>query len=282
VTAVALAVVAVLAVAGGAVVLQPTAPTPAGTASTATPSPASTDTPTRPPQTATMPPDGVTGGGVGGQRVAPGLVSSGVDDLDALVTAHERAAATRSYAWTFSARRRDSDDRATVSAAWLVTARVAAPTTYRAEVRSWGDPPFVPAEVDVPESASVYADGTRRYVRADGRVTAEASAGADETTHASAHVRDLLDAARTDVTNRSVREGTTRYRVDALGSSRVDWVGYEATAFVTPDGFVREARATYRPRGTDDVVVVRFRYDAVNRTTVTPPAWYERARNRTG
>ncbi|MFB6161670.1 MAG: hypothetical protein ABEJ61_10945, partial [Haloferacaceae archaeon] len=95
------------------------------------------------------------------------------------------------------------------------------------------------------------------------------------------YVRWFLSGNRDDAET-VVRDGTTLVRVTVRGIPYPGIDDYTVTALVTDSGFVPELRVSYTRPVRDVAVEITSRYTRVGETTVAPPAWYERARNRTG
>ncbi|CQR49377.1 hypothetical protein BN996_00837 [Haloferax massiliensis] len=83
------------------------------------------------------------------------------------------------------------------------------------------------------------------------------------------------------VTDATAESGTALYRVRGRGTDFPRSRDYRVEAIVEEGGFVRSMRVTYETR--DGLgVEVWFAYDAVGETTVTRPAWLDRADGSTG
>jgi len=231
--------------------------------------------------------------------LAPGLTRTGVTDVDALVAAHRRVTANRSFVWVERRGRvfGDSGDIATASVAVRnrTVAHVESPTVYRVWTRQ--NSVRLGSESVGVASYSAYADGQTRHVRytldaraSDGDIGASGTEDRYRTLDAvSVHESDHVGGAATGgirnflaVENATVSvtrvDGRTYYRVRSrqppLASSG-QIRNYTVTATVSPDGFVRSLDvsfvwATAPPRK----VRYAFAYGDVDETTVDPPAWY--------
>jgi len=232
--------------------------------------------------------------------LAPGLTRTGVADVDALVAAHRRATANRSFVWV-ERRGRVFDDSSTVATASVTlrnrtVARVESPTVYRV----WTRQNSVRLGTDAVDVAdySAYADGRARHVRyiRDARSgDSDSSAGGPDHRYrtldaVSVHESDHVDGAATGairnflaVENATVSvarvDGRTYYRVRSrqppLTASR-QIRNYTVTATVSSDGFVRSLDVSFVWVTSAPPRKVRyaFAYDDVGETTVDPPVWY--------
>ncbi|RDZ48106.1 hypothetical protein C5B86_03330 [Haloferax sp. Atlit-19N] len=269
-----LAAVAVTAGPGGVPVLgealggqQPSVPTPAATTSEPTP------TPTPEPRT-----------------VAPGVTTAGVENATLLAAAHRRAAANRSYRWTLRYRESIAGDE---TGREVEVVHVEAPHVYVSEVQRAGRLRAFPRPT---ASEDAYADGTTRYARRPAEPDGVAARVLDpdvrdgpgrQASRAARYLEWYLSADETtvtrveSVTNATVEDGTPLYRIEGRDTDFPRSRGYRVEAIVEESGFVRSMRVTYETR--DGLgVEVWFAYDAVGETTVTRPAWLDRADGSNG
>lgn len=100
-------------------------------------------------------------------------------------------------------------------------------------------------------------------------------------------VETRLSTPTTELVGTTERDGQELYRL--TGRGQPDWPalgsveGYNVTALVTLEGFVREVTVSYTVRSGTRLVDVRrhLQYDRVGETTVTPPVWYQTTSDRT-
>lgn len=241
-------------------------------------------TPTEQVTTAAPVPTG--GAGVPGDRLAPGLASDGVTDVERLGRAHDRALANRSF--TQTTRSVSRFDNGTVYRRLLVTTAVDADGDYlfvsewtRLSGRSddvvrlvgWGNDSHnvrrlirdgAPNETEVLGRESVAADGRNGPMLAD-----------------------LLARAGVTVAGENTTDGRTEYLLTARGLNR-ETIPYASSlrqsggrlrAVVTGEGFIRSAagRATGTLAGEPAQVRFTASYDDLDETTVEKPAWVDRA-----
>lgn len=208
---------------------------------------------------------------VAGTTLPPGVTEVGVEDPDALARAHVRAAAGRSYRLAIVVR----TERVGETTVETFRARVANDSTYLATVGTADG-----------TTRTVYVEGNRIVVRRAGDppqyerrpTTTDPPAAAIAERAADAAAR-YLSLGRATVQPVSVY-GITVVRIEGRGAERVTGtIQYDALAYVEPSGFVRVLQVQYqcttdRPCRRVTVVV---EHQAVNRTTVSRPAWYEEA-----
>ncbi|WP_058826052.1 hypothetical protein [Haloferax sp. Q22] len=268
-----LAAVVVTAGSGGVPVLgdalggqQPSSPTPAAAT---TPEP----TPTPEPRT-----------------VAPGVTTAGVENATLLAAAHRRAAANRSYRWTLGYRESIAGDE---TGREVEVVHVEAPHVYVSEVQRAGRLRAFPRPT---ASEDAYADGTTRYARRPTEPDGVAARVLDpdvrdgtgrQASRAARYLDWYLSTDETSVArvttpaNASVENEVALYRIEGRGTDFPRSRGYRVEAVVEEGGFVRSMRVTYETR--DGLgVEVWFAYDAVGETTVTRPAWLDRADGSSG
>lgn len=219
----------------------------------------------------------------------PGVSERGIEDLDALFSAHGTQIATESYVLY-------SDSRVVGAATgsqpeWQrrqFSATVTNPTTYRLDVVQRNNQ--VNDTTPAWSNYTVYANGSARLVRIDNE------SGAD--------YRILNTVWRRDQFTRVV---TSRLgRILSPGPATVDWVEhdgqeyvrirqgnasavsnegpptYEATLLVTEEGLLRRARVRYRNPATQreaaSIRVVTFEYRQLGSADPRRPDWLAAAR----
>lgn len=214
----------------------------------------------------------------------PGVDGDTVTDLDALLAAHVRYLAARSYtlAWT----RRVAGGSDPTRTAFRREYAVANGTTYRRRAVDGGDGDMVRTYVD--------PTGRYRHVDATGETSRREAAGTvrDPRRRFAAlpvSVVDLLvDPDATEV--RPVARNGTRY---ALLVSRTaprgvddfyadaDVRAFTAAVWVHPDGYLRTVSYEFTLNGGREPIrmAVRYDYTAVGETAVTRPAWVARFRD---
>ncbi|ELZ90048.1 hypothetical protein [Haloferax sulfurifontis] len=224
--------------------------------------------------------------------VAPGVTTAGVENATRLAAAHRRAASNRSYRWTLGYRESIAGDE---TGREVEVVLVEAPNVYVSEVERTGRLRAFPRPT---ASEDAYADGTTRYARRPAEPDGVAARVLDsdvrdgpgrQASRAARYVDWYLSTDETTVTRierattaaAEAGPGRARYRIEGRGTDFPRSRGYRVEAVVEEDGFVRSMRVTYETR--DGLgVEVWFAYDAVGETTVTRPAWLDRADGSTG
>lgn len=224
------------------------------------------------------------------RAVAPGVTTAGVENATRLAAAHRRAAANRSYRWTLGYRESIAGDE---TGREVEVVHVEVPHVYVSEVRRTGRLRAFPRPTASEDS---YADGTTRYARRPAEPDGVAARVLDpdvrdgpgrQASRAARYLDWYLSTDETSVTrveraaNAAAESGTALYRVRGLGTDFPRSRDYRVEAVVEENGFVRSMRVAYETR--DGLgVEVWFAYDAVGGTTVTRPAWLDRADGSTG
>ncbi len=216
----------------------------------------------------------------------PGVTESGIEDVDALAAAHERAVANRSH---------------TVWIDWY-RPRNLRPNGTRVkrdiDVASEGDRYLIETENEVGDertrSGAIYHDGSGIYVAAwnetDGqygrvfRITPRQNSVPTPESVRTRVVTRYLSTPTTNVTGVVERDGQRLYRVAGSGppntTSALTIRNYTVGALVDSRGFVRDVtvRATVEHPDTAPERAFRVKreitYDRVGSTTVEPPGWY--------
>lgn len=232
------------------------------------------------------------------RSLPPGVSARGGINVRALTRAHAEALADRSYRWVLAFNASDRRGSTVTRELLRREVRVQNATVYvddvrRIERRSDGE--------TVRTRRVTYADGNVRYVKHVNRsgTTYTAARIAPAATRQDwfvalvrAYIGQFLSVSGATVTGTPAdRDGRTLYRVvttdDPYGVGSPygiqDVANYTATAYIDSDGLVHELRVEYDVPEDDGAehVSVAFRYEAVGRTTVEPPAWYGTARNAT-
>lgn len=277
---VAVAVVALVLLAGCGSATDPATP---GTA-TVTPAPVPTAAPTdspagtpSPAPTATRSPSPAHAG-----TLPPGVTASGIANVSALARAHRAALEGRSYR-TVSVVNRSSHD------GWERTRRV---------VRVDGDRLHLvrrTRSIGEDRSSRIEYLGDRgRYVRCErGGETGACETGLPSvaTGDAAGTVLVLLSGTESRLAGTESRLAGAdrsaeplRHRVVVTGSSfglgspygTLEARNYTATALITPSGLVSEVRASYDLVGGGNRfrVTVRLEFSDLGTVRVTPPPWY--------
>jgi len=224
------------------------------------------------------------------RTVAPGVTTASVENATRLAAAHRRAAANRSYRWTLRYRESIARDE---TGREVEVVRVEAPHVYVSEVKRAGQLRAFPRPT---ASEDAYADGSTRYARRPAEPDGVAARVLDpdvrdgpgrQASRAARYLDWYLSTDETSVTrvesvtNATAESGTALYRVQGRGTDFPRSRDYRVEAIVEESGFVRSMRVTYETR--DGLgVEVWFAYDAVGETTVTRPAWLDRADGSTG
>lgn len=230
-----------------------------------------------------------------GGPLPPGVTGSGIEDVDALAAAHERAVANRSH---------------TVWIDWY-RPRNLRPNGTRIQrdidIASEGDQYLIETENEAggerTRSGAIYHDGSGLYAavwnetaREYGRVFRITPRQNSVPTPESVRTRLVtryLSTPRTNVTGVVEQDGQALYRVTGTGqpntTSAVTIRAYSVEALVDSQGFVRDVtvRATVEHPDTSPERTFRVEreitYDRVGTTTVEPPAWYlNHTRDRRG
>lgn len=213
----------------------------------------------------------------------PGVTEERVTNLTALAAAHERAMANRSHRiWLdrYSERVNANDTRVKHDFDMVVEGERFLITNAVVE------------SDDRRRLGAVYHDGAVTYGAVWNGSTGTYGqvleidprhdlAPTPETVRRTA-VRRFLSAARTNVTHRTARDGTTLYRVVATGrpsATAFDQVwNYTAVALVDSRGYVRDLTVEFTARSSSRIYQMRHEltYSRVGTATVEAPAWYER------
>jgi hypothetical protein len=208
----------------------------------------------------------------------PGVFTNGTVYVDRLVFAHINYVRDRSYRWTFSTNRTNDDPNA--SNQQFVRRAAVDGDTYL----------FREASPDTNTSQSLFFEDGMGYARITTDDTTEFRPVGDSV-EGSQYL--LVDTAierfltglsfEVDVVQ---RDGQTFYRLyapdgpvpPAVRSDRSRVWNYTATAYVTPEGFVRTLAVDYdREFGSvSEDVSVRLRYTDVESTALTRPDWVGR------
>lgn len=211
----------------------------------------------------------------------PGVHADGSVNAGALSRAHNRSLENQTYTWLVDY---DTGEEDFVGGVF----------TRRAVV---GDQSFFVEQVSLGPGAntSLYvneSDGFLRAAEDNGtrydllRIPGDV----EEYVFAGEAIRRFLGGGTFDVTAIE-REGQVYYRLHAadgpvpttLASSSIVIRNYTATAYVTPDGFVRSLTAEYDRVIDGERSHVSFRYDysALGESTPTAPSWVGEVRQRT-
>ena len=233
----------------------------------------------------------------------PGVSVEGVVDAATLADAHDRAIKNTSY--TLVSNRTVRYANGTVASALFVRLGLAADRSFLVRTSTAGPegPEFLGRP---PASGEFWSNGTV-YVRAltrDGETTyneftppdsyvgtwrywrATVSFGGQES-HARETIASVFGDVPTEVTGVRTVEGTTVYRLAGRGTVEGEFskAGSDAvgnvslTAEVTGSGLLRRMELSYVTFLGDQSVRVAWtvRYDDVGTTTVSRPAWFDRA-----
>jgi len=222
----------------------------------------------------------------GDGTLPPGVSESGIEDVDALAAAHERAIANRSH---------------TVWVDWY-RPRNLRPNGTRIkrdiDIASEGDRYLIETENEVDgertRSGAIYNDGSGLYVatwnETDGRygrvfrITPRQNNVPTPESVRTRLVTRYLSTPRTNVTGVVERDGQRLYRVVGTGrpntTSAVTIRNYTVEALVDSRGFVRDVTVRASVEHPDTTPERAFRvkreitYGRVGSTTVEPPGWY--------
>jgi hypothetical protein len=227
-----------------------------------------------------------------GPTLPPGVTGAGVVDVDALVRAHVRAAASTSYVWVDRERRFYGNGSSLVSFERRVT--FVNGTTYHRVLDP--RPMFARGVYDRPRDEQRYADGRWLYRFGDS-TSAEPAYRVEPATDASRRLARLSGESvgiYLAVPNATVSvtrvDGRRYYEVTAHRDRypiAIPLVGdvydYSVEAVVAPSGFVGRLNATYRtdPEGGANRVRYSFAFTEVGSATLTEPPWLPAARART-
>jgi hypothetical protein len=223
------------------------------------------------------------------QPLPPGIRPDGISNLTALSSAHSAALEGRSYTLWRDLSGSEIRDREVVGVRRDIDTTVEG-DQYRIETDEI-------AAGNRTQLGVLYHDGQNSYVAPTNESGAEfRQLGSLEQrefyTRPPARLTESLVETRlstptTDLTGTTERDGQELYRL--TGRGQPDWPaignveGYNVTALVTLEGFVREVTVSYTVRSGTRLVDVRrdIQYDRVGETTVTPPAWYQTTGDRT-
>lgn len=200
----------------------------------------------------------------------PGVLSNGTIDADALVRAHTAHLDNRTYTW------RVRYDTGVGDGDRLVRRLVVGRETF-AVSQTRGE---------TGRNVSLYVNATGGYLRAveagQPRYDFLPLPGrAEDYDFATASIHQLLDDGRVSVSTVE-RRGRTYYRLYAagdpptsVGPAGATTTGFSATAYVTPEGFVRSLAAEYvrAVDGDRTRVTMRFDYSRLGESNPTPPDW---------
>ncbi|WP_415381142.1 hypothetical protein [Halosimplex sp. TS25] len=210
----------------------------------------------------------------------PGVSADGSVDAVELSRAHEAFLENRTYTWFVDY---DTGEEDFVGGVF----------TRRAVV---GNESFFVQQVSLGPGAntSLYVNESGGFLRAvEGNETRyemlRIPGQQDEYAFAGDAILRFLDGTQFDVTTVE-RGGQAYYRLhtadgpipQTLASSSVDVRNYSATAYVTPEGFVRSLTAEYDRVVRDTQTHVSFRYDysGVGESTPEPPTWVDDVQRR--
>ncbi|WP_436909922.1 hypothetical protein [Halosimplex marinum] len=200
----------------------------------------------------------------------PGVLANGTVDADALTRAHAAHLDNRTYTW------RVRYDTGVADGDRLVRRLVVDREAFTlSQVRG-----------EAGRNVSLYVNATGGYLRViearQPRYEFLSLPGRAEDYHfATASVRQLLDERRVSVSTVE-RRGRTYYRLYAagdppasVGPAGATITGFSATAYVTPEGFVRSLAAEYVRivDGDRTRVAMRFDYSRLGESNPTPPDW---------
>jgi hypothetical protein len=220
-----------------------------------------------PEGTGPPPGDGTVTDGPRARLLAPGLTRDGVTSADALAAAHASRVDGRSYVWRVNYTERSAGEVTQARTAH----RVRNASVLRVDVDTTGVFATDPGRL-VPWPA--YADGSRRYVLAGGRVLVRPPESRDHYAgHAEIVLSRLLRANESEVVDARDDRETDRYQVSLSGAPVPDRQAYRATALVTSGGVVHVVEAEWVDRESNVTVSVRMTYDFVDDPTVTRPDW---------
>lgn len=214
----------------------------------------------------------------------PGLSSDGVASADRLAKVHSFVLAGHSYRWTITYRETVAGE----TRGYLrETVAVENATVYRSTVEENG---AMRSGTLLVGDRSTYADGETRYDRIEENGTARyRSQSLDARPHDTPQfferpyrlVEWYLSVQESQVVRTEERDGTTVFLVRGVGDTWPRTTNVTTTAVVDEYGVVRELRRTHQPPDTAAVVVVTFRLEGIDDTTVTPPPWLGEARRAT-
>jgi hypothetical protein len=224
--------------------------------------------------------------------VAPGVETTGIAALPALVDAHVAAARNSSWVWTERERITQTTGNVTLNTSSNQTIRFEGPRTYHREASLMSV--RVGNELRFLQDYEQYADGSvgyetwhspeldrTVYSRTDDPTTGRAFPG-----YAVDPLTDYLRLESATVSRADVGQ-RPHYLVDGIQLTVPDYgpvTSYHARAVVREDGFVRSLNVTYTVRQENLAVEGRynFSYRRVGETSVERPAWVDAAENATG
>jgi len=219
---------------------------------------------------------------VASAELPPGVSRDGIDNIDALGTAHNRAIGSQSYTVSIDRYRPEIWAQEVIDVHRSLDIR-ASDGTYLLDASQRANGETIPM-------GTLYHDGENTYLAQEGfsgisyrRVPPTELQ--QRYPPPPAVLTERLVSTRLSTPTTNVR-GILRQGGDRLylitGSGPPEWEeigdvrGYNVSAMVTETGLVREISLTYTIRDGDRIVDVRreISYDNVGATTVSPPGWY--------
>ena len=222
----------------------------------------------------------------------PGVTSDGIDDIDALASAHSRAIGEQSYTMSIDRYQPEIWDQEVIDVHRDLDIEVSN-GAYLLEAAERANGETIPM-------GTLYHDGTNTYLAQEG------FSGVSYREVPATELRQRYPPPPSQLTERLVstrlstpttevrgilREGGDRLYL-LTGSGQPEWqdigevLRYNVSALVTETGLVRDVSLSYTIRDGDRIVDVRreLTYDDVGETTVDPPGWYHEqfAGNETG
>ena len=215
-----------------------------------------------------------------GRSLGPGLTTGGVADPEATAAAHARVLENRSYEWELIYVETRQGNVTTRS---RETVLVASPTEYVSDVTHSG----VVTSASPVAPTPLYANGTAEFrpgPDGDGVVVeplpAGDGAGGRQGQRAERYLGVLLDGERSTIVRSIYGDARAEVYVVRIEGADTDTIrGYQATAHVRTDGFVRYLAASYcvvRPDGdasTDSCVHLSLQYFDLGPKPVERPPW---------
>ncbi|MEF8784484.1 MAG: hypothetical protein V5A45_01030 [Haloarculaceae archaeon] len=225
-------------------------------------------------------------------QLPPGVNSDGIDDIDALSSAHSRAIGNQSYTMSIDRYQPEIWAQEVIDIHRDIDVEVSS-GTYLLNAAERANGETIPM-------GTLYYDGTNTYLAQEG------FSGVSYRRVPPTELRQRYPPPPSELTERLVStrlstpttevQGVLREGGDRLylltGSGQPEWqdIGdvqrYNVSALVTEAGLVRDVSLSYTIRDGDRLVDVRreVTYDEVGETTVDPPGWYHEqfAGNETG
>jgi len=220
------------------------------------------------------------------QVVVPGVYADGEIDVSWLVDAHREALANQSFVWR--ATRNWSGQVGNVSSQFGTFQEITFEEGTRyvrdtnQDLNERGEPIYI--------RYSEYANGSDRYTRSIRYLSGEVEYNRINVSDSTARLMQRITApvalylSADSVRSEPVRiDGESHYRIDVRSAPDTVNTGisnYSVTAFVTPDGIVRNLSVVFTRSNGDAAETIRsqFQFEKIGNVTVDEPSWVADAR----